>query len=45
VNTAKEKGKATDAVEKRAQSAKKARLVAEKKLAEMEAKLGAQNLN
>ena len=44
-DTAKEKGKAADAVEKRVQSAEKAQLVAEKKLGEMEAKLGAQNLN
>ena len=39
-DTAKEEGKAVDATEKRAQTAKKARLVAEKKLAEVEAKLG-----
>ena len=38
--TAKEKGKATKATEKKAQSSEKARLVAERKLAEMEAKLG-----
>ena len=44
VDTAKEKGKAADAVEKRAQSAEKARLVVEKKLAEMEAKMGGTEL-
>ena len=37
---AKEKGKVVDAVEKRAQAAKIAQVVAEKKLAEVEAKLG-----
>ena len=38
--TAKEKGKAAEAAEKKAQSLKKAQLAAEKKLAKMEAKLG-----
>lgn len=39
-DTAKEKGKATAAAKKRAQFAEKAQLVAEKRLAEMETKLG-----
>lgn len=38
--TAKEKGKAAEATEKKAQSSKKARLVAKRKLVEAEDKLG-----
>ena len=40
IATTKEKGKATNAAEKKAQSLKKARLVVERKLAEAEDKLG-----
>ena len=40
VATVKEKGKAIEATEKKAQSAEKARLVVEKKLTKMEVKLG-----
>ena len=39
-DTAKEKGKATATAKKRAQFDEKAQLVAEKRLAEMETKLG-----
>ena len=39
-DTAKEKGKAAAIAEKKAQSTEKAQLAAEKRLAEMEAKLG-----
>ena len=41
---AKEKGKAVEAAEKRAQSVEKARLVTEKKLTEVEVKLGSTEL-
>ena len=40
IATMKEKGKATEAAEKKAQSMEKARLVVKKKLTEMEVKLG-----
>lgn len=40
IATMKEKGKTTEAVEKKAQSMEKARLVVKKKLTEMEVKLG-----
>lgn len=43
--TVKEKGKAAEAAEKKAQSSEKARLVAERKLAEVEDKLGVQSIN
>ena len=44
VATTKEKSKAIEATEKRVQSAEKARLVAKKKLTEVEVKLGSAKL-
>ena len=44
VATTKEKSKAVEATEKRVQSAEKARLVAKKKLTEVEVKLGSAKL-